>query len=288
MLDKYWFGDINRMSPEAPVPVLLKKNITYSPGGAANVARNIHHAGINVNLIGFIGKDDSGSKLKRIIGIKFKKNLIELNNFQTTVKNRIISPKGQILRIDEEENLSDKNLSKIDLTKKISDIKNQVVVISDYGKGAIDLKWTKRKNLVSFLSENNKVIVDPKGQDFRKYKKCFMLTPNLTEFENIVGRSNSEKQLELKALKLRQDLNIRNLLVTRGADGLSLFNDKGVNHIKSKKTNAIDVTGAGDIVVSHTAIFLAKGLDLIESIKKANHAAGLSVQELGTVVIKSS
>ena len=216
MLDQYWFGEVKRISPEAPVPILRVLNDDLRPGGAANVAYNISNFHKNVSLIGLVGKDKNGRSIQKILNKnKVKCHLIKDEKFKTITKLRILSNNNnqQLLRIDEED-LSvslDKDIFLNHCFKYIREA--DLVVLSDYGKGCLDFT----KEIISYSKKlQKKVLVDPKGGDFSKYKGATLMTPNLSEFEEIVGYCKSDFELNSKGKALLKDLNLEHLLVTLG------------------------------------------------------------------------
>tara|TARA_B110000483_G_scaffold49126_1_gene61187 strand:- start:3684 stop:4619 length:936 start_codon:yes stop_codon:yes gene_type:complete len=282
MLDEYWHGNVERISPEAPVPIVDIKEKSYRIGGAGNVAMNIAALGISTRLIASIGTDNESVIVKKIL----KKNKISdsfqiSKNKKTIKKLRVLSKNHQMIRLDFEENKSSYALkSNKSFTKQIKD--SDVVIFSDYDKGSL-------LNIQNFIKISNKlkkiIVIDPKGNDFNRYKNATILTPNLKEFENIVGKLKSHSQLIIKGKKLIKELNLDALLVTRGNKGMTLINNNQHFELKAIAEEVFDVTGAGDTVVALIASCLAAGLDLYTSADYANKAASLVVKKIGTSVI---
>ncbi len=284
MLDKYFFGSTNRISPEAPVPILKIEHEVLKPGGAANVAANVSSLGIHTTLIANIGIDNNGKTLKKLIR-DLKINLISKTekNYKTTTKTRVISQNQQLIRIDSECNVlkKEENIINKNLEKLIKD--SNAIIFSDYNKGSL-------KN-ISYLIKTAKkykkpVFVDPKGDNFNCYKDAFVITPNLKEFENIVGPCKNHSEIIKKAKNLSVKFNINSILVTLGSDGMILVQkNKKPEHIKATSEKEVfDVTGAGDTVI---AVLCAAYLSLEKNNLHfaaviANIAAGEVIKKLGT------
>ena len=284
MLDKYLFGNIYRMSPEAPVPILKIKEEKLKPGGAANVAANVRSLGIQTNLITSIGRDVNGKILSKLIK-SLKIDLINNSdeNIKTTTKTRVISQNQQLIRIDDDVEKSSKN--KNDFSKNINKlIKNSdAIIISDYNKGSI----TNIPNIINIANKNKKpIFIDPKGDNFVCYKNAFAITPNLKEFENIVGDCRNYKEIISKAKLLSKKLNINYILVTMGSDGMMLVGkDNITKHIKATSSKEVfDVTGAGDTVIAvlcATFVSSENDNDMSFASTVANIAAGEVIKKLG-------
>jgi D-glycero-beta-D-manno-heptose-7-phosphate kinase len=283
MLDRYWFGDVSRISPEAPVPVVHVQRCEERPGGAANVARNIAALGGQANLLSVVGKDEAGRTLASLLqreGVVFK--LHEDADIATTVKLRVIGRQQQLLRIDFED-----PPSKEVLRTKLKDFQEMlaaadVVVLSDYGKGGL----THIAEMIAACRQAGKpVLADPKGEDYERYRGVTLLTPNRAEFREVAGRWRSEDELRSKAEKLRQDLQLDGLLVTRSEEGMTLFREGKVLHEPTQAREVYDVSGAGDTVIGTLALMLAAGFTLEDAVHIANRAAGIVVGKLGTAVV---
>jgi D-beta-D-heptose 7-phosphate kinase/D-beta-D-heptose 1-phosphate adenosyltransferase len=284
MLDYFYEGSTQRISPEAPVPVVHIKNMFARLGGAANVAANIKSLGGNVKLIGLVGRDAPGIELSGLLNIKgIEDGLITLPNCQTITKLRVLSRNQQIVRLDQEDGFIqvDPKL----LLEKFSELMTDcdLVVLSDYAKGT--LKETQK--LIEIAnSQGKRVIVDPKGSEYQKYKGAFMVTPNMSEFETVVGACQSEPDMVLKAKKLQSQLNLGGLLITRSENGMSLFDRESSHwHIPTVAREVFDVTGAGDTVVATLAVCIAQGASLREAVLKSNIAAGIAVGKVGTAAV---
>ena len=284
MLDRYWMGSVNRISPEAPVPIIDINLCEDKPGGAANVAKNLSDFGMEVTLVGIIGKDEAADDLKRNISSLDIKFLPIIDpNIRTTLKLRVIDRNKQLIRIDHEDiNAS----SKIDdLNKSIMSYINDFdgIIFSDYDKGVVK---PIIKNILDYCKENNiKTFIDPKGTSFDCYKNSFLLKPNLKEFEIIMGKSNNKEEFIEKGKMMLSNLSLEYLLVTEGKDGMTLFSNNKVKHFQALQQDVFDVTGAGDTVISIlTACFLS-GEDITKSVDYSNTAASLSVQKLGSTSV---
>ena len=280
MLDRYWFGEVSRISPEAPVPVVKVERTEERPGGAANVARNCAALGARVALLSVVGADEAGHTLARLMkdsGIEC--NLHEDAQLSTTVKLRVVGRQQQLLRIDF-ENAPDHEV----LQAKLADFESRlaacdVVILSDYGKGGL----THITEMIRLARAAGKqVLVDPKGEDYARYAGATLLTPNRAEMREVVGRWKDDAELALKAARLRDELNLEALLVTRSEEGMTLFSAGGVVHEPAVAREVYDVSGAGDTVIATLAVMLGSGLSLPQAMRQANLAAGIVVGKLGT------
>ena len=283
MLDRYWFGNVDRISPEAPVPVLAVKSEESRAGGAANVAHNLLALGAKSHLLSVVGDDDAGREIKSIIDqYGAKTSLIIDSTIKTIVKLRMVAQNQQLLRADFEEKPSEEVLSQClrDYGLALSAV--DVVILSDYGKGGL----THVADMIELAKNQNvPVIVDPKGDDYSRYKNASLITPNMKEFEAVMGKVTSEKDFTAKAHRLREELNLDALLVTRSEKGMSLFNRNG-EQVDSPATalEVYDVSGAGDTVISLMALASVSDLTDEQRLKLANTVAGIVVGKLGTAV----
>lgn len=283
MLDRYLFGEVSRISPEAPVPVVRVVREEERPGGAANVARNAAALGAQVTLLSVIGDDEIGERLRALIvkeGIRARLRLDK--SVETTRKVRVIGRQQQLLRIDFERAPSREILrQKLTDYRRLLNEKCDVVVLSDYGKGGL----THIVDMIGLARSHGKqILVDPKGDDYSRYKGANVLTPNRSELRDVVGQWSSEADLEKRVQALRRELGLDALLVTRSEEGMTLFDDDGAHHEPAKAREVFDVSGAGDTVIATLAVMIATGAGLREAMRVANHAAGMVVGKLGTAV----
>ena len=284
MLDRYWYGDVSRISPEAPVPVVLvnERKEDLRLGGAANVAHNCAALRAQTTLLSVVGNDDAGRTLERLL----KKNGVNAQlhrdrSIRTTEKLRVIGRQQQLLRMDFE-----RAPSREVLASKLSQYKEalpgcDVVILSDYGKGGM----THIGQMIQLARRAKKrVLVDPKGDDYSRYKGASIITPNRAELREVVGTWRDDADLAKRAETLRRQLGLEALLVTRGEEGMTLFRAGRKMHIKTEAREVFDVTGAGDTVIAALAVMLAAGAKLEAAVKVANRAAGIVVGKLGTAV----
>lgn len=283
MLDRYWFGEVSRISPEAPVPIVKVERTEERPGGAANVARNAQALGAQVALLALVGSDEAGASLKRLMqegGIDASLHVDAA--VTTTIKLRVIGRQQQLLRIDFETTPSHEVLR-----AKLSEFERRLpacdaVVFSDYGKGGL----THIGEMIALARAAGKIVlVDPKGDDYSSYAGATIITPNRSEMREVVGRWKDEAELERKANALRAQLDLQALLVTRSEEGMTLFHGGTTVHEKAVAREVFDVSGAGDTVIATLAVMLAHGADWPQAIHIANVAAGVVVGKLGTAVV---
>jgi rfaE bifunctional protein kinase chain/domain len=284
MLDRYWFGEVERISPEAPVPVLKVERVEERPGGAANVARNIVALGAQSTLLSVIGNDEAGTCLEKLL--KEHQNINALlhsdDTISTIIKLRAIARHQQLLRIDFETLPSHEVLHAALEDFRAQMPKADVVILSDYGKGGL----THIAEMIGLARAAGKpVLVDPKGDDYARYRGATLLTPNRSEFREVAGSWKTEQELSMKAEKLRKELQLDALLVTRSEDGMSLYQANQVQHEPTQTREVFDVSGAGDTVIATLAVMLASGAALPDAMSIANRAAGIVVGKLGTAVV---
>ncbi len=290
MLDKYYYGEVQRISPEAPVPIAHIKNEENTLGGAANVAHNLALLGCQVKLLGVVGKDNYCSELKSILEEKGIEDCLLISGKRsTTTKLRIIGAHQQMMRVDFEDSMSLDPEIEAQLLEIIKDeIKNQYdcVILSDYAKGVCTESIC---TLVINNCKNRKipVLVDPKGQKWDKYQNAFLITPNIKELSDIAGTAinNEDDLITTYGREILQKYGIANLIVTRSEKGLSLINSTQVNHIPTKAKEVFDVSGAGDTVVAVLAMLISNGTDLNMAAEIANFAAGIVVGKIGTYAL---
>ncbi len=283
MLDRYWFGDVERISPEAPVPVVHVSRTEERPGGAANVARNASSLGADVTLLSVVGDDEPGRSLARLLEATGVRPVFQTDAaFPTIVKLRVISRQQQLLRCDFEMPPTDALLqAKIaEYASTVSDV--DVVILSDYGKGSL----ARVAEMIELAKAKGKpVLVDPKGEDYSPYRGATLLTPNRSEFRQVAGRWRDESEFRAKAQKLRESLDLEALLVTRSEEGMTLFTRDATHHIPTVAKEVYDVSGAGDTVIATLGAMVAAGADLPTATRVANQAAGIVVGKLGTAVV---
>ena len=284
MLDSYWTGSTSRISPEAPVQVVNIAGETHRPGGAANVALNARSLGAEVHLVGFVGDDDNGGVLKSLleqddISCHFE----TVCSAKTITKLRVMARSQQLIRLDFEGAFDHADFSKFQASCEVLAKNCDVVVLSDYAKGTL-----RNIELLihMFRSLNKPIVIDPKGLNFDRYKGATILTPNLSEFEDIVGKCDSLVEIEARGLKLCRDLNLSSLLVTLGDKGMLFLKQDGeVLYLEANAKEVFDVTGAGDTVIATFAVALGKGWSANEAIAVSNVAAGIVVSKAGTAAI---
>jgi D-glycero-beta-D-manno-heptose-7-phosphate kinase len=283
MLDRYWFGDVERISPEAPVPVVHVSRTDERPGGAANVARNASSLGAQVTLLSVVGDDEPGRILDRLLRTSSVRSVFQIDaGFSTIVKLRVISRQQQLLRIDFETPPGSEILA-----AKLAEYESllpaaDVVILSDYGKGGL----THIARMIELARGHGiPVLVDPKGEDFSRYRGATLLTPNRSEFRQVVGRWSDEAEFGAKAQALRQQLDLTGLLVTRSEEGMTLFLENATHHTPTLAREVFDVSGAGDTVIAALGVMIAAGADLPAATRVANQAAGIVVGKLGTAVV---
>jgi len=284
MLDRYWFGDVTRISPEAPVPVLKVDRVEERPGGAANVARNIAAMGAHATLLSVVGGDEAGECLEKLLSEHDNLNamLHRDDTISTIIKLRAIARHQQLLRIDFETLPSHEVLK-----AKLADFHAKLpqadaVILSDYGKGGLAHIGEMIK---SARAAGKPVLVDPKGDDYARYRGATLLTPNRSEFREVAGSWKSEAELNAKAEQLRIELDLDALLVTRSEDGMSLYQAGEVIHEPTHTREVFDVSGAGDTVIATLAVMIASGASLPDAMRISNRAAGIVVGKLGTAVV---
>lgn len=283
MLDRYWFGEVERISPEAPVPVVRVVKREDRLGGAANVARNIVALGAKATLVGLVGQDEAAQRMHELLteaGIEA--HLIADSAHPTTLKMRVLGKQQQLLRIDFEEKPTPSLLKSLsDQIEKILAV-HDVVVLSDYAKGALSqvevlIELARKKGLP--------ILVDPKGTDYQRYRGATLVTPNRSEMQQAVGVWSSEQALNERAQALRQELSLEALLVTRSEQGMTLFTEQGREHVDAQAHEVFDVSGAGDTVLATLAVMRAAGVDWPSAMRWANRAGGIVVGKLGTSIV---
>lgn len=283
MLDRYWFGDVDRISPEAPVPVVRVVKKEDRLGGAGNVARNVVSLGAQATLVGIAGVDEGGDRIQKLadkVGINAV--LCFDQHINTTLKMRILGRKQQMLRVDFEQEPTEHSLNNLYTTIQELLPKHDVMVLSDYAKGVL-----KHVDAIIAIAKKQglTVLVDPKGNDYAAYAQANLLTPNQQEMIQAVGSWSSEEELRVKAQALREKLSLEALLVTRSEKGMTLFADDGEHHVDAQAKEVFDVSGAGDTVLATMAVTRAAGASWSEAINWANKAGGIVVGKVGTSIV---
>jgi rfaE bifunctional protein kinase chain/domain len=284
MLDRYWFGEVSRISPEAPVPVVKVQRTEERPGGAANVARNAKALGARVTLLSVVGTDEAGRALERLLASSgIDTSLLEDPELDTTVKLRVIGRQQQLLRVDFEtwpnHEVLQSKLAEFEARLNGTD----VVILSDYGKGGL----THITEMIRLARAAGKaVLVDPKGDDYTRYSGATLLTPNRAELRQVTGSWRDEEDLAQRAGRLRRELRLDALLLTRSEEGMTLFREEGATNVPASAREVFDVSGAGDTVIATLAVMLASGVGVVDAMRLANHAAGIVVGKLGTAVVE--
>ena len=286
MLDRYWFGEVSRISPEAPVPIVRVQRREERLGGAANVARNAATLGAQVGLLGVVGQDEAGDVIEQQLrALHVACYLNRDSAMSTIIKLRVIGRQQQLLRIDFEEPPTE-----LVLRDKLTQFNTllpdyPIVVLSDYAKGSL----VNVAEMVSAAAAQGKtILVDPKGDDFKRYRGASLLTPNKSEFRQVVGSWRDEAELRTKAQRLREDLQLAALLLTRSEEGMTLFSADAVTHYPALAREVFDVSGAGDTVIATVAVMLGAGYRLDEAVRLANKAGGLVVGKLGTATVSAA
>ncbi len=288
MLDRYWFGSVARISPEAPVPVVRVDRTEDRPGGAANVARNAAALGAHVTLLSVVGHDEAGAQLAKLLksdGVIAR--LHRDRGISTTVKLRVIGRQQQLLRVDFETTPSHEVLSSKLREYRQLLRKHDLVILSDYGKGGLAHIASM---IVAARALRKPVLVDPKGEDFSRYRGATLLTPNRAEFRQVAGTARSEADLTARAQKLRRALRLDALLVTRSDEGMTLYRNRngktgGRLHAPAQAREVFDVSGAGDTVIATLGVAMASGVPMDEAVHLANRAASIVVGKFGTAVV---
>ena len=283
MLDRYWFGDVERISPEAPVPVVRIQRKEERLGGAANVARNMTAIGGRAGLLAVIGNDEAGHILTTLLKDSGIDSQIYTDaDFATTVKLRIIGRKQQMMRLDfENQPKSEVLLKHLDHYRALL-ADYDLIVLSDYGKGGL----AHIAQMIEMARQAGKpVLVDPKGDDYLRYANATMITPNRTELREVVGRWRDEEDLDTRAQQLRHHLGLEALLLTRSEDGMSLYTDDDRFDVEAQAREVFDVSGAGDTVIAVLAVMLAAGTNLRDAVIAANRAGGVVVGKLGAATV---
>lgn len=283
MLDRYWFGEVDRLSPEAPVPVVHVGRREDRLGGAANVARNARALGAQVTLAGIVGRDEPGREIAQMLSdAGVASCLVDDGEHPTTLKLRVLGRQQQMVRVDFEEKPAQARV--VDLTERVQALiaEHDILVLSDYAKGAL----AQVQRLIRQAdSMGVPTLVDPKGADYARYQGASLVTPNRAEMQQAVGVWQDEEDLANRAQSLRQSLGLEALLVTRSEQGMTLFDTGGRHHIDAEAHEVFDVSGAGDTVLATLAVVRATGAPWREAMRWANKAGGIVVGKLGTSIV---
>ena len=283
MLDRYWFGAVDRISPEAPVPIVRVNREEERLGGAANVALNVQTLGARATLVTVVGIDEPARRLRQLLEERGVAALLGSDaQLFTIVKLRVIGRAQQLIRVDFENQPDHEVLASMAAEYERALPAHDVVLFSDYGKGGL----THIATMIARARELGKpVLVDPKGSDYSRYAAATVITPNRNELAQVVGAWSGPADLEARAEKLRRDLGLEGLVLTRSEEGMSLFDAAGHVHVPAEAREVFDVTGAGDTVIATLAAMLAGGLGLRESLGIANRAGGIVVGKFGTASV---
>ena len=283
MLDRYWYGAVDRISPEAPVPVVRVTRQEERVGAAANVAYNVATLGAQTTLLAIVGNDADSHQLQALVEKTGVTPYFERDpQLKTTVKLRVIGRQQQLLRLDFENTPGQTVLACQAADFEKLHTQHDAVLFSDYDKGSLG----KVTAMITQARNSGKhVLVDPKGSKYDRYKNASVITPNRAELEQVIGSWQDEAELKTKAHNLRVALNIDALLLTRSEDGMSLFDTQGELHVPTVAREVFDVTGAGDTVIATLAALLAAGMALREAVHIANRAAGIVVSKFGTAAV---
>ena len=283
MLDRYWYGAVDRISPEAPVPVVRVTREEERIGAAANVAFNLVTLGAQSSLLTVVGDDDASGKLEALVArTGIRPHFGRDAQLKTTVKLRVLGRQQQLIRLDFEstpktEVLATQTAAFVDLLPQ-----HDAVLFSDYGKGGL-------AHVVDMIARaralGKPTLVDPKGADYARYQGATVITPNRAELQQVIGSWDSEDELQAKAQQLRTQLGLQGLLLTRSEEGMTLFDDQGAISVAAQAREVFDVTGAGDTVIATLAALVAAGMSLRAALPLANRAGGLVVGKFGTATI---
>jgi D-glycero-beta-D-manno-heptose-7-phosphate kinase len=283
MLDRYWYGAVERISPEAPVPVVRVTRTEERVGGAANVASNIVALGTRASLLTVVGDDEASHQLEKLVASSGITPYFGRDGaLKTTVKLRVIGRQQQLIRLDFENTPDNEVLASQSSTFEKLLPQHDAVLFSDYGKGGL----AHITLMIDHAKAAGKVVlVDPKGSDYTRYKNASVITPNRAELEQVIGTWATEAELQAKAHALRASLNLQALLLTRSEAGMTLFDEQGQLHVPAVAREVFDVTGAGDTVIATLSALAAAGMSLRDAVPIANQAGGIVVGKFGTATV---
>lgn len=283
MLDRYWYGAVDRISPEAPVPVVRVEREEERLGGAANVALNVKVLGAQVTLLTVVGQDEPARKLRALLHARGVETALRDDpQLHTIVKLRVIGRAQQLIRVDFENEPDHEVLGQMLDAFAEQLPRHDLVLFSDYGKGGL----THIPRMIELARAAGKpVLIDPKGRDYRRYAGASVITPNRAELAQVTGAWGDEAELARKVAQLRAEIGVGAVLLTRSEEGMSLFEDAGVSHVPARAREVFDVTGAGDTVIATLAVLMAAGLPLSQAMRLANKAGGIVVGKFGTATV---
>ena len=283
MLDRYWYGAVDRISPEAPVPVVRITHEEERNGGAANVAYNVMTLGAQSSLLTVVGEDEASHKLEALVAkTGIKTHFGRDAELKTTVKLRVIGRQQQLLRLDFENTPKSELLASQTATFENLLPEHDAILFSDYGKGGL----AHVSDMIAKARAAGKpILIDPKGSDYSRYQSGTVITPNRAELQQVVGGWNSEEELRSKAQALRAQLQLQAVLLTRSEEGMTLYDDQGDLTVSAQAREVFDVTGVGDTVIATMAALVAAGLSLRDALPYANRAASLVVGKFGTATV---
>ncbi len=283
MLDRYWYGAVDRISPEAPVPVVRITREEERCGGAANVAFNAASLGAQASLLTVVGDDEASHKLEAIVAkTGIRTHFGRDADLKTTVKLRVIGRQQQLLRLDFENTPKSEILASQTATFTQLLPQHDAVLFSDYGKGGL----AHVSDMIAQARALSKpILIDPKGSDYSRYQNASVITPNRAELQQVIGLWDSEEDLRIKAHNLRSQLHLDAVLLTRSEEGMTLFDAHGDLHVSAQAREVFDVTGAGDTVIATMAALVGAGLSMREALPLANRAGGLVVGKFGTATV---
>ena len=283
MLDRYWYGAVDRISPEAPVPVVRITREEERNGGAANVAYNVVTLGAQSSLLTVVGDDEASHKLEALVtGTGIRTHFGRDAALKTTVKLRVIGRQQQLLRLDFENTPKTEVLASQTATFENLLPEHDAVLFSDYGKGGL----AHVSDMIARARAAGKpILIDPKGTDYSRYKNASIITPNRAELQQVIGLWQDEPDLQTKCHNLREQLGLDAVLLTRSEEGMTLFDAQGQLTVSAQAREVFDVTGAGDTVIATMAALVAAGMDLRQALPLANRAGGLVVGKFGTATV---
>jgi rfaE bifunctional protein kinase chain/domain len=283
MLDRYWYGAVERISPEAPVPVVRVSREEERLGGAANVALNVRTLGARATVLTVVGRDHAADKLRDLLHVRGVETVLRTDpNLSTIVKLRVIGRAQQLIRIDFESEPDHEVLGQMVETFAEQLVQHDVVLFSDYGKGGL----AHIPRMIELARAAGKpVLVDPKGSDYRRYSGASVITPNRAELIQVVGHWRDEAELKDKVDALRASIGVGAVLLTRSEEGMTLFSDAGAAHEPARAREVFDVTGAGDTVIATLAALMGAGMPMEPAMRLANKAGGIVVGKFGTATV---